>query len=159
VIYAEGGAVAYLCRRATCAGETFEMAGVIPGNATLIDPNEHSALQANEGKKTKDLETKSRVRYCSAKSIDPSPLGPVGTVVKGTRDYRWNIRLEAQVQYALELKLRGSDSGAIFEGLMPTPSVVATSAHLHWASNPTVANSFIRAALLALGLEETAPTE
>src|SRR5208337_1750611 len=123
---AECGGLMYLAEAIrTLDGATWPMAGLIPGVA-VMSPR----LQA--------------LGYVEVETRAPSILGPAGTRFRG-HQFRYSILDnnggDAQPRlYAVRPKW-----GAEFEEGYMRKNLVASYVHAHWASNPSVAEAFVRA--------------
>lgn len=135
VIYAEGSALAYLSRKVLLnSGETYSMVGVMPAIASSIV--EESTYAVPE--------------YCEVTALVDNPLAEAGAVCRGLRDTRWSYRLDQEVATALEVRGRnsmvqeGESAFGIPEGFQPLPSILGTSAQLHFGSNTQLAMRFVQ---------------
>ncbi len=126
VIYAECGGLMYLSAGIrTLDGETFPMAGLIPGIA-VMSPK----LQA--------------LGYVEVETRAPSILGPAGTRFRG-HQFRYST-IERDGGGALpHLYSVHPKWGADFEEGYAHANVLASYVHAHWASNPSIAKSLVRA--------------
>jgi len=124
-IYAECGGLMYLSAGIrTLDGETFPMAGVIPGIAVMS-----SKLQA--------------LGYVEVETCVSSILGPTGTRFRG-HQFRYSI-LDHGASTLPHLYSVHPKWGPDFEEGYSRPNLVASYVHAHWASNPSIAKSFVRA--------------
>ncbi len=125
-IYAECGGLMYLSAGIrTLDGETFPMAGLIPGIA-VMSPK----LQA--------------LGYVEVETRAPSILGPAGTRFRG-HQFRYSILDDGGAATLPHLYGVQPKWGADFEEGYARENVVASYVHAHWASNPSIAKSFVRA--------------
>lgn len=136
LIFAEGSAASYLCRKIVLSnGEIYNTVGIIPAvaNAVRADTDWGNPL------------------YCEITSVNKSPISKKGQMARGYRDPRWLVRIEGKIPFAfkvLEVDItsgEGSKGQLVYEddGLMPLPNVIATTVQIHWASNPSLADNFI----------------
>ncbi len=126
-IYAECGGLMYLCEGITTLdGRTWTMAGLVPGVAVMSE-----RLQA--------------LGYVEVETRAPSILGPAGVRFRG-HQFRYSTLqqsrcTEAECLYSVRPRWGG---GEFTEGYR-MKNVVASYVHAHWASNPQVAEEFVRA--------------
>lgn len=138
VIYAESGAIMYLCRKLIpVTGKTVSLCGLIPGNAHLVLDEEQCPQQV----------------FCEVTMRRDSVIGAAGMICRGFRESSWLIRLEEQVQNCFEVRspLMTEDEESVgtpvgLEGLAPAPNILATGLNLHWGSYPAIAEHFVSAA-------------
>ena len=125
-IYAECGGLMYLAEAIrTLDGTVWPMAGLIPGVAVMS-----ARLQA--------------LGYVEVETRAPSILGPRGTRFRG-HQFRYSI-LDGDGAEALpHLYDVRPKWGAPFEEGYTREDLVASYVHAHWASNPQIAESFVRA--------------
>jgi cobyrinic acid a,c-diamide synthase len=125
-IYAECGGLMYLAEAIrTLDGTVWPMAGLIPGFAVMS-----ARLQA--------------LGYVEVETRAPSILGPRGTQFRG-HQFRYSI-LDGDGAEALpHLYNVRPKWGAPFEEGYTREDLVASYVHAHWASNPQIAESFVRA--------------
>jgi cobyrinic acid a,c-diamide synthase len=126
-IYAECGGLMYLCEAIrTLDGDTWKMAGLIPGVA-VMSPR----LQA--------------LGYAEVETRAPSILGPSGTKFRG-HQFRYSSLDANGAAAALPHLYRVRPKwGAEFEEGYFRDNLVASYVHAHWASNPAVAEAFVDA--------------
>ena len=139
VLYAEAGALAYLCRRLTTfPGISFEMVGALPGQA--------SAMFADDIQPELPRET--------LEGNVPNILASSRLSIRGLRETRWNYRFDTTLPACLERKeIEGSGGGAstnVAEAFLPSRNVFLSRCYLHWASAPEVALQFVDSAVLGL---------
>ncbi len=130
-IYAECGGLMYLADAIrTLEGETFPMAGLIPGVA-VMSPR----LQA--------------LGYVAVETRAPSILGAAGTRFRG-HQFRYSILDHGNAAPPHHLYAVRPKWGAEFEeGYQRAKSSVASYVHAHWASNPSIAQSLVQAGVNA----------
>jgi cobyrinic acid a,c-diamide synthase len=127
-IYAECGGLMYLAEAIrTLDGTSWPMAGLIPGVAAMSP-----RLQA--------------LWYVEIETRAPSILGPAGTRFRG-HQFRYSIlendgRAVLPHLYAVRPKWGGE-----FEEGYARENLVASYVHAHWASNPSIAESLVRACI------------
>ena len=125
-IYAECGGLMYLAEGIrTLDGSTWPMAGVIPGVA-VMSPR----LQA--------------LGYVEVETRAPSILGPAGTRFRG-HQFRYSILDNNGAEAPPHLYTVRPKWGAQFEEGYTRKDLVASYVHAHWASNPSIAEAFVRA--------------
>jgi cobyrinic acid a,c-diamide synthase len=125
-IYAECGGLMYLSEGIrTLDGSTWPMAGLIPGVAVMS-----ARLQA--------------LGYVEVETRSPSILGPVGTRFRG-HQFRYSILDESGAEALPHLYTVRPKWGAEFEEGYTREDLVASYVHAHWASNPSIAEAFVRA--------------
>jgi cobyrinic acid a,c-diamide synthase len=126
-IYAECGGLMYLARSIRALdGTSFPMVGVLPSEVIM-----HGRLQA--------------LGYVDVETQAPSILGPAGMRWRG-HQFRYSTiepPLPAEVERIYSVAPRWG--GAPFAEGYRVGNVVASYVHAHWASNPNVAESFVRA--------------
>jgi cobyrinic acid a,c-diamide synthase len=122
-IYAECGGLMYLCQGIrTLDGQLHAMAGVLPGEAVMSDK-----LEA--------------LGYVEVETQTPTCLGGPGLRFRG-HQFRYSRLTDAGSDLAYSLrKGRGGETSA--EGYR-AGNVLASYVHAHWASNPLVAEGFVR---------------
>jgi cobyrinic acid a,c-diamide synthase len=126
-IYAECGGLMYLAEGIrTIDQTTFPMAGLIPGVAVM-----HDTMQA--------------LGYAMIETTAPSFLGLAGTSWRG-HQFRYST-LDPPPPKGLERIYRVTPrwGAAPFAEGLRDGSVIASYVHAHWASNPDVPASFVRA--------------
>lgn len=129
-IYAECGGLMYLAEAIrTLDGTSWPMAGLIPGVAAMS-----TRLQA--------------LGYVEVETRAPSILGPAGTRFRG-HQFRYSIlendgREGLPRLYAVRPKWGGE-----FEEGYARENLVASYVHAHWASNPSIAESLVRACAIS----------
>jgi cobyrinic acid a,c-diamide synthase len=124
-IYAECGGLMYLAQGIrTLEGDSFPMAGLIPGVASMCD-----RLQA--------------LGYVEVETSAPSMLGPAGTRWRG-HQFRYSI-LEAAEKAERIFRVTPRWGGDAFTEGYRDRNVVASYVHAHWASNPAIAEAFASA--------------
>jgi cobyrinic acid a,c-diamide synthase len=122
-IYAECGGLMYLCQGIRgLDGRRHSMAGLVPGEAVMSDK-----LEA--------------LGYVEVETQAPSCLGGAGLRFRG-HQFRYSRLEEAgpEVAYSVR-KRRGGETAP--EGYR-AGNVLASYVHAHWASNPLVAEGFVR---------------
>ena len=125
-IYAECGGLMYLAEAIrTLDGATWPMAGLIPGVA-VMSPR----LQA--------------LGYVEVETRAPSILGPIGTRFRG-HQFRYSILDHDGAEVLPHLYTVRPKWGAEFEEGYTREDLVASYVHAHWASNPSIAEAFVRA--------------
>ena len=125
-IYAECGGLMYLAEAIrTLGGETFPMAGLIPGVAVMAP-----RLQA--------------IGYVEVETRAPSILGPAGTRFRG-HQFRYSTLNNESAKDIARLYTVRPKWGAEFQEGYARGNLVASYVHAHWASNPSIAESFVRA--------------
>jgi cobyrinic acid a,c-diamide synthase len=125
-IYAECGGLMYLAEGIrTLDGSTWPMAGLVPGVA-VMSPR----LQA--------------LGYVEVETRAASILGPVGTRFRG-HQFRYSILDESGAEALPHLYTVRPKWGAEFEEGYTREDLVASYVHAHWASNPSIAEAFVRA--------------
>ena len=125
-IYAECGGLMYLTEAIrTLDGATWPMAGLIPGVA-VMSPR----LQA--------------LGYVEVETRAPSILGPLGTRFRG-HQFRYSILDNDGAEALPHLYTVRPKWGAEFEEGYTREDLVASYVHAHWASNPSIAEAFVRA--------------
>ena len=101
------------------------MAGLIPGVA-VMSPR----LQA--------------LGYVEVETRAPSILGPLGTRFRG-HQFRYSILDNDGAEALPHLYTVRPKWGAEFEEGYTREDLVASYVHAHWASNPSIAEAFVRA--------------
>ncbi len=127
-IYAECGGLLYLCEGLSpngaalpSAAET-ELVGLFPGRAQL-------------------LPRRKALGYREVTLLADTPLGPAGTVARGHEFHYSELELPASIMRAYRLTDRtGAPCGT--EGYL-TGNILASYVHLHFASNPQLAQNFV----------------
>jgi cobyrinic acid a,c-diamide synthase len=130
-IYAECGGLMYLteCIR-TLEGETHRMVGLIPGTAVM-----HDRLQA--------------IGYATITTRADSFLGAAGTVWRG-HQFRYSSLIPTPPPTVPRLYTVAPHwGGEPFSEGFQCGNVVGSYVHSHWASNPAVADNFVRACAVA----------
>ncbi|MGH7001428.1 MAG: cobyrinate a,c-diamide synthase [Stellaceae bacterium] len=126
-IYAECGGLMYLTSAIRLIdGATFPMVGLIPSIVVMRDH-----LQA--------------IGYAEIETTAPTFLGPAGTRWRG-HQFRYST-LEPSPTESIERVYRVAPrwgGGAFAEGFR-RGNLIASYVHAHWASNPAVAENFVRA--------------
>jgi cobyrinic acid a,c-diamide synthase len=136
ILYAESGAIAYLCKKTTLFnGSTFEMAGVFPASASAIIDDA-------------DIP---QVIYEEAITLHNSIIGRAGMKIRGMRDNRWALRLESPIETHFRIRDRKQDEGEaadipIPDGFSPRSNVLISRVNLHWGSCPELAAAFVQSA-------------
>lgn len=122
-IYGECGGLMYLCDAIIdLQGKAFPMLGLVAGRAVM-----QTKLQA--------------LGYVEVTTRANSPLGAAGTTYRG-HQFRYSILEGANTgQLDLTVKRTGRTQP---EGY-GTHNILGTYVHAHWASNPAVAEAFVRA--------------
>ena len=126
-IYAECGGLMYLLERIRVpGGETFTMAGLLPGEAVM-----HDRLQT--------------LGYVEVATRGESILGPAGLLFRG-HQFRYST-LEPPPPTNLERVYQVTPrwGGAGFAEGYKTGNVLASYVHAHWASNPAIARNLVAA--------------
>ncbi len=136
-IYAEGNALAYLCKEAVLySGSRFPMLGILPAVATA---------SVEETAYVKQV-------YCEVVAGQATILSRSGDVFRGLRDTRWLVRLEERVLQCFQLadrhaKTDGTASALMMkEGFSPLPHVLVSAVQAHWGSNANTARMFVDSA-------------
>lgn len=144
-VYAEGGALPYLCRRIVLFnGSSYEMAGVFPAAATAVMADDAEDLPL----------------YCEAHTVRSSAIAPTGVKIRGIRERRWSYLLEEPLESCISLHERdGQADVPIEDGFIPSPRFVATRLHLHWGSEPRIARWFVDAVCQHAAMFERAVSE
>jgi cobyrinic acid a,c-diamide synthase len=125
-IYAECGGLMYLAEAIrTLDGKVWPMAGLIPGVA-VMSPR----LQA--------------LGYVEVETRAPSILGPAGTRFRG-HQFRYSILDNEGAEVLPHLYRVRPKWGVEFEEGYAREDLVASYVHAHWASNPHIAESLVRA--------------
>jgi len=125
-IYAECGGLMYLAEAIrTLDGAVWPMVGLIPGVAVMS-----AKLQA--------------LGYVEVETRAPSILGPAGTRFRG-HQFRYSILDHDGAEVPPHLYTVRPKWGPEFEEGYAYENVVASYVHAHWASNPQVAEAFVRA--------------
>ncbi|HLI78592.1 MAG TPA: cobyrinate a,c-diamide synthase [Candidatus Binataceae bacterium] len=125
-IYAECGGLMYLAEGIrTLDGSMWPMAGLIPGVA-VMSPR----LQA--------------LGYVEVETRAPSILGPAGTRFRG-HQFRYSILDQDGAEVLSHLYTVRPKWGPEFEEGYAREDLVASYVHAHWASNPQIAEAFVRA--------------
>jgi cobyrinic acid a,c-diamide synthase len=125
-IYAECGGLMYLAEAIrTLDGTVWPMAGLIPGVAVMS-----AKLQA--------------LGYVEVETRASSILGPAGTRFRG-HQFRYSILDHDGAEVLPPLYNVRPKWGAEFAEGYAHEEVVASYVHAHWASNPQVAEAFVRA--------------
>ena len=124
-VYAECGGLMYLAQGIrTLDGKLHAMVGLIPGEAIL-----HDRLQA--------------LGYTEVDTIRPTILGPAGLRFRG-HQFRYSALDLNSESVQRSYRLLSRRSGAAIEEGYSSGSVLASYVHAHWASNPAVAEGFVR---------------
>ncbi len=122
-IYAECGGLMYLAEAIrTTTGERHAMVGLIPGEATMSDK-----LEA--------------LGYVEVETQERTPLGPAGLRFRG-HQFRYSHLADAGTSLAYSVRRRRG--GEAFREGYRAGNVLASYVHAHWASNPLVAEGFVR---------------
>jgi cobyrinic acid a,c-diamide synthase len=130
-IYAECGGLMYLARAlVTLDGRRHELVGLIDGSVYMTD-----RLQA--------------LGYVEVETQAPTLIGPSGTRFRG-HQFRYS-RFEPRVP-ASAYAMRIVRTGAVLQEGHLAPHVLASYVHAHWASNPRIAEAFVRACLASRAL-------
>ena len=126
-IYAECGGLMYLCLAIrTVDGQRHDMVGVFPGEVVCAD-----RLQA--------------LGYVDVETRDSSAVGPRGLKFRGHQFRYSSVEFDGQdVDCVFSVK-RGYGGQGIDEGYRRY-NVVASYVHAHWASNPRIAEEFVKTA-------------
>ena len=124
-IYGECGGLMYLSNGIrTLDGTLHPMVGLIPGEAEMKD-----RLQA--------------LGYVEVETTDETMLGPAGLKFRGHQFRYSDFRLPAEV--ACTYHVRRRRGGEVFHEGYRQGHTLASYVHAHWASNPTLAQGFVRA--------------
>lgn len=134
-VYAEGNAVSFLCKNITLStGESIYGAGIIGGTAVFIDPPRESITS----------------KYCQVQTIRRSLLGESGQLIRGVREPRMIVRLEASFDKTYKIIdrefLDDEQPIPVFEGLSASPRVLASIVQTHWGSSLSAGKSFVEIA-------------
>ena len=126
-IYAECGGLMYLTEGIrTLDGKTYPLVGLIPGTAVM-----HDTLQA--------------IGYAAIETRAPSFLGAAGTGWRG-HQFRYSTLDPAPPETVQRLyRVVPRWGGAPFMEGFHRGNLVVSYVHSHWASNPAVAENFVRA--------------
>ena len=117
-LYAECGGFMYLCEQlVTVDGDTFDMAGVIPGRCIM-----EKRLQS--------------IGYRAAVTVRSGPLGPAGTTLRG-HEFHYSRYEGPEVRDDSAFVVNGAEVGYAHA------NVVASYLHFHFGSNPSVAQAFV----------------
>ncbi len=140
IIYAEGAALPYLCRKVVISsGESFEMVGIVNATATsLIDDT-----------------TPSKLVYCEVNTAEDTVIAQFGDRFRGFVDTRWVVQVDEEIpkcfhildRMSLGKKSQGG-SLSLLGGISPYPNVIASTVHAHWGSNSKMATLFMAHAAL-----------
>ncbi|HVZ35700.1 MAG TPA: cobyrinate a,c-diamide synthase, partial [Polyangiaceae bacterium] len=137
-IYAECGGLMYLARTlVTLDGNPHELVGLIDGTVYMTD-----RLQA--------------LGYVEVETQAPTPLGPSGTRFRG-HQFRYS-RFEPRAP-AGAYAMRIARTGAVLPEGHLSRSVLASYVHAHWASNPQIAESFVRACMASRAVSRSPDRE
>jgi cobyrinic acid a,c-diamide synthase len=121
-IYAECGGLMYLCDAIrTLEGQVHPMVGLLPGEAVMADK-----LQA--------------LGHVEVETQVPTILGPAGLRFRGHQFRYSSLVTTAGCAYTVR---RRRGNGTEREGY-GAHNVLASYVHAHWASNPRVADGFVR---------------
>lgn len=124
-IYGECGGLMYLSNGIrTLDGTLHPMVGLIPGEAEMKD-----RLQA--------------LGYVEVETTDETMLGPAGLKFRGHQFRYSDFRLPAEVECTYHVRRRRG--GEVFHEGYRQGHTLASYVHAHWASNPTLAQGFVRA--------------
>jgi cobyrinic acid a,c-diamide synthase len=124
-IYGECGGLMYLSEAIVdLAGKSFPMLGLIPGKALM-----QNKLQA--------------LGYVEVTTRADSPLGAAGSRYRGHQFRYSNFEASAGTQLDLTVKRTGR---SMAEGY-GRDNVLGTYVHGHWASNPAIAEAFVRSCM------------
>ncbi len=124
-IYGECGGLMYLSKGIrTLDGTLHPMVGLIPGEAEMKD-----RLQA--------------LGYVEVETTDETMLGPAGLKFRGHQFRYSDFRLPAEVECTYHVRRRRG--GEVFHEGYRQGHTLASYVHAHWASNPTLAQGFVRA--------------
>jgi cobyrinic acid a,c-diamide synthase len=129
-IYAECGGLMYLCEAIrTIEGERFRMAGLLPGEARMRD-----RLQA--------------LGYVEVETTRESILGPAGLRFRGHQFRYSDLEGAADAGAHLYRLHKRRDKATSTEGYAHG-GILGSYVHAHWASNPLVAEGFVRSCVAA----------
>jgi cobyrinic acid a,c-diamide synthase len=120
-VYAECGGLMYLSDSIVYEDQTTSMTGIIPGNITV--------------------ESRPRLDYTTVTPTDSNPLFPAGEQIRGQLFHYSRLR-NLPPDLARTLQLEPLNHSMFDEGYT-VHNTVATYAHLHFASNPEFARSFV----------------
>lgn len=124
-IYGECGGLMYLSNGIrTLDGTLHPMVGLIPGEAEMKD-----RLQA--------------LGYVEVETKSATMLGPAGLKFRGHQFRYSDFRLPAEVECTYHVRRRRG--GEVFHEGYRQGHTLASYVHAHWASNPTLAQGFVRA--------------
>jgi cobyrinic acid a,c-diamide synthase len=122
-LYAECGGLMYLSEALVdLQGQSHPMLGLVPGRAIMQEK-----LQA--------------LGYVEVTTRAPSPLGAAGTRYRG-HQFRYSM-FESGVATQLDMQVKRT--GKVQAEGYGKDNVLASYVHGHWASNPQVAEAFVRA--------------
>jgi cobyrinic acid a,c-diamide synthase len=123
-IFAECGGLMYLCRSIqTLDGAEYPMLNLLPAKAVMQDK-----LQA--------------LGYTEVEQENATFLGPAGLRFRA-HQFRYSF-LQEDAKIPTAWRLRGKRSGAVTAEGYVKGRVLASYAHGHWASNPSIAENFVR---------------
>jgi cobyrinic acid a,c-diamide synthase len=124
-IFAECGGLMYLCRGLqTLEGEDYPMLGLLPARAVM-----QPKLQA--------------LGYAEVEQDTATILGPAGLRFRA-HQFRYSL-LEEEENIPKVWRLRGKRQGAVVQEGYAQGRILASYAHGHWASNPSIAENFVNA--------------
>ncbi len=124
-IFAECGGLMYLCRSIqTLEGKKYPMLGLLPAKAVM-----QPKLQA--------------LGYTEVEQESATILGPAGLRFRA-HQFRYSI-LQEDEDISKVWRLRGKRSSAVIQEGYVNGRILASYAHGHWASNPSIAENFVRA--------------
>lgn len=130
-IFAECGGLMYLCRSIqTLDGTEYPMLGLLPAKAVMQEK-----LQA--------------LGYTEVEQEKATILGPAGLRFRA-HQFRYSILEEAE-NIPKVWRLRGKRSSTVIQEGYVKGLVLASYAHGHWASNPSIAENFVNALHAGLG--------
>jgi cobyrinic acid a,c-diamide synthase len=122
-LFAECGGLMYLCRSIqTLDGHEYPMLGLLPARA-IMQPK----LQA--------------LGYTEVEQDAPTILGPAGLRFRA-HQFRYSL-LEEDEKIPNVWRLRGKRQGSVIQEGYARGRILASYAHGHWASNPSIAEHFV----------------
>ncbi len=129
-VYAEcGGLMALASAIRTRDGREHEAIGLLPGTAVV-----HDRLQA--------------LGYAEVTTQAPSLLGPAGVRFRG-HQFRYSELVGVSDEVPRVYAVARRRSAPVVEGYAPTPNVLASYVHAHWASCPAAAAALVGACAAA----------
>lgn len=123
-IFAECGGLMYLCRSLqTLDGGEYPMLDLLPAKVVMQDK-----LQA--------------LGYTEVEQDAPTILGPAGLRFRA-HQFRYSFLQEVE-KIPTVWRLRGKRQGAVVQEGYAEGRILASYAHGHWASNPSIAENFVK---------------